>query len=65
MLRPALPKGCVRSVGITTFPDSTEDRQALFDLADQCLYFAKRDGRNQSVTVAQMQAGRRLQVVDG
>jgi diguanylate cyclase (GGDEF)-like protein len=53
------------SVGITTFPDSTEDRQTLFDLADQCLYFAKRNGRNQSVTVAQMQAGRRLQVVDG
>jgi two-component system, cell cycle response regulator len=53
------------SVGITTFPDSTEDRQQLFDLADQCLYFAKRNGRNQSVTVAQMQAGRRLQAVEG
>jgi two-component system, cell cycle response regulator len=59
------PLKVTMSVGITTFPDSTEDRQALFDLADQCLYFAKRNGRNQSVTVAQMQAGRRLQVVDG
>jgi two-component system, cell cycle response regulator len=48
------------SLGIATFPDSSTDRQALIDLADQCLYFAKRHGRNQSVTVAAMQTnGRR------
>ncbi len=48
------------SLGIATFPDSSADRQVLIDLADQCLYFAKRHGRNQSVTVATMQAnGRR------
>lgn len=48
------------SLGIATFPDSTSDKQSLVDLADQCLYFAKRNGRNQSVTVAQMQAGKRM-----
>jgi two-component system cell cycle response regulator len=42
------------------------EKQQLIDLADQCLYFAKRNGRNQSVTVAQMQAGnRKLQAVEG
>jgi hypothetical protein len=33
------------------------EKQALIDLADQCLYFAKRHGRNRSVTVTQMQQG--------
>jgi len=45
------------SLGIATFPDVATEKQAMVDLADQCLYFAKRHGRNQSVTVAQMQAG--------
>ncbi len=49
------------SLGIATFPDASQDKQALVDLSDQCLYFAKRHGRNQSVTVAQMQQGRKLQ----
>lgn len=44
------------SLGVATCPDSSQDKHALIDLADQCLYFAKRNGRNQSVTVAQMQA---------
>jgi two-component system cell cycle response regulator len=47
------------SLGIATFPDVAQDKQSMVDLADQCLYFAKRHGRNQSVTVAQMQAGKR------
>lgn len=47
------------SLGVATFPDSGADKQVLIDLADQCLYFAKRHGRNQSVTVAQLQAGAR------
>ena len=42
------------SLGIATYPDSADKKQALIDLADQCLYFAKEHGRNQSVTVAQM-----------
>jgi diguanylate cyclase (GGDEF)-like protein len=47
------------SLGIATFPDSATDKQALVDLSDQCLYFAKRHGRNQTVTVAQMSQGRK------
>ncbi len=49
------------SLGIATFPDASQDKQALVDLSDQCLYFAKRHGRNQSVTVTQMQQGRKQQ----
>jgi len=49
------------SLGIATYPDASQDKQGLVDLSDQCLYFAKRHGRNQSVTVAQMQQGRKLQ----
>ncbi len=47
------------SLGIATFPDVAQEKQPMVDLADQCLYFAKRHGRNQSVTVAQMQAGKK------
>ncbi|MBL9039594.1 MAG: diguanylate cyclase [Archangium sp.] len=43
------------SLGIATFPEAAADKQALIDLADQCLYFAKRHGRNQTVTVQQLQ----------
>ncbi|MBM4378700.1 MAG: diguanylate cyclase [Deltaproteobacteria bacterium] len=45
------------SLGIATTPDHAADKQGLVDLADQCLYFAKRHGRNQAVTVDRMQAG--------
>jgi len=44
------------SMGIATFPEAADAKQAIIDLSDQCLYFAKRHGRNQTVTVAQMQA---------
>ena len=37
-----------------------KESQAIIDLADQCLYHAKRHGRNQSVTVSEMQGGRKL-----
>ncbi|HLT28864.1 MAG TPA: sensor domain-containing diguanylate cyclase [Myxococcaceae bacterium] len=47
------------SLGIATCADDSTEKQVLIDLADQCLYFAKRNGRNQTVTVAQMQAGNR------
>lgn len=46
------------SLGVATFPDVGTQKQALIDLSDQCLYFAKRHGRNQSVTVQQMNAAR-------
>ncbi|MFZ5443491.1 MAG: diguanylate cyclase [Myxococcota bacterium] len=46
------------SLGIATFPESSMEKHQLIDLADQCLYYAKRHGRNQSVTVAQMQANK-------
>ena len=45
------------SLGIATTPDHAADKQGLVDLADQCLYFAKRHGRNQAVTVDKLQAG--------
>jgi diguanylate cyclase (GGDEF)-like protein len=52
------------SLGIATFPENAMEKQQLIDLADQCLYFAKRHGRNQSVTVDKMQGGRKLQPVE-
>jgi two-component system cell cycle response regulator len=51
------------SLGIATTPEDAVHKQALVDLADQCLYHAKRNGRNQSVTVAQMKGGARLKAV--
>jgi two-component system cell cycle response regulator len=52
------------SLGIATGPDQGYEKQHLIDLSDQCLYHAKRHGRNQSVTVAQMQGGKKLTVVE-
>jgi len=37
------------SLGVATFPDVTDDTQALVTLADNALYRAKRGGRNQTV----------------
>lgn len=47
------------SLGIACCPDDGTEKQPLIDLSDQCLYFAKEHGRNQSVTVAQMRGGRK------
>lgn len=52
------------SLGIATCPDHGTEKQGLIDLSDQCLYHAKRHGRNQTVTVDQMQGGRKLQAVE-
>jgi two-component system, cell cycle response regulator len=52
------PLKITMSLGVATFPDVGEPKQVLIDLADQCLYYAKRHGRNQSVTVQQMQKTR-------
>jgi two-component system cell cycle response regulator len=59
------PLRVTMSLGIATCPDNSTEKQALIDLADQCLYYAKRNGRNQTVTVAQMQGGRKLHAVEG
>ncbi len=48
------------SLGVATVPDHGSEKQVIVDQADQCLYHAKRHGRNQSVTVAEMQGGRKL-----
>ena len=37
------------SLGVATFPDCTDDTQALVTLADNALYRAKHGGRNQTV----------------
>jgi diguanylate cyclase (GGDEF)-like protein len=52
------------SLGVATFPESGAEKHVLVEKADQCLYFAKRHGRNQSVTVAEMEAGGKLRVVE-
>ncbi|WNG47287.1 diguanylate cyclase [Archangium minus] len=53
------------SLGIATAPDHGTEKLVLVEQADQCLYYAKRHGRNQSVTVAEAQGGRKLQAVEG
>ncbi|HLL06385.1 MAG TPA: sensor domain-containing diguanylate cyclase [Myxococcaceae bacterium] len=58
------PLKVTMSLGIATGPDQGYEKQHLIDLADQCLYHAKRHGRNQSVTVAQMQGGKKLTVAE-
>jgi diguanylate cyclase (GGDEF)-like protein len=35
------------SIGVATYPDDAEDRDALTEIADQALYLAKHRGRNQ------------------
>jgi diguanylate cyclase (GGDEF)-like protein len=47
------------SVGIAAAPVNGTDKQELIDLADQCLYFAKRNGRNRSVLPQLMESARR------
>jgi len=47
------------SVGIAAAPGNGTAKQELIDLADQCLYFAKRNGRNRSVLPQLMESPRR------
>jgi diguanylate cyclase (GGDEF)-like protein len=47
------------SVGIAAAPANGGQKQELIDLADQCLYFAKRNGRNRSVLPQLMESARR------
>ncbi len=46
---PALAVFKTISLGVATFPDITDDTQALVTLADNALYRAKRGGRNQTI----------------
>ncbi len=46
---PALVVFKTISLGVATFPNVTQDTQALVTLADNALYRAKRGGRNQTV----------------
>ncbi len=41
------------SVGVATFPHDAQDKDRLFELADQALFLAKHRGRNQVCTVAE------------
>jgi diguanylate cyclase (GGDEF)-like protein len=47
------------SVGIAAAPGNGTAKQELIDLADQCLYFAKRNGRNRSVLPQHIESSRR------
>ncbi len=58
------PLSVTLSLGIASYPEHGEERQAVIDVADQCLYHSKKHGRNQVVTVAQMRAGRRRPVLE-
>lgn len=41
------------SVGISSAPNDTRDEKKMFELADECLYVAKKNGRNQVNTFFQ------------
>ena len=58
----ATEKGPLRvtmSLGVATFPLDAADKGALVELADGCLYHAKRHGRNQSVAAERLRPPRR------
>jgi PleD family two-component response regulator len=52
------------SLGIASAPENAAEKQALIDLADQCLYQAKRLGRNRSVTAAQLRSPAKAKVAE-
>ncbi len=47
------------SLGLATCPDDGRRKAELLELADACLYQAKRSGRNRTVTSAQLRPARR------
>jgi diguanylate cyclase (GGDEF)-like protein len=58
------PLSVTLSIGVATFPDHADGKQSVVDLADQCLYHAKRHGRNQTVTASQLKGGTQLKLLD-
>jgi diguanylate cyclase (GGDEF)-like protein len=56
------PQGPLRvtiSLGVATFPDDGGAKAELVEQADGCLYHAKRNGRNRSVSAASLRGPRR------
>ncbi|OZI12241.1 GGDEF domain-containing protein [Bacillaceae bacterium SAS-127] len=47
-------KNLTISIGVSTFPHHAETVETLFNQADECLYLAKKLGRNQTVTYKQL-----------
>jgi diguanylate cyclase (GGDEF)-like protein len=50
------PLRVTMSLGLATFPEDGQQKAALVERADGCLYHAKRHGRNQSVSTASLRA---------
>jgi two-component system cell cycle response regulator len=46
------------SLGIATFPDDGDEKARLVEVADGCLYHAKRSGRNRTVRSPDLSGGR-------
>ncbi|MEI7703374.1 MAG: sensor domain-containing diguanylate cyclase [Deltaproteobacteria bacterium] len=46
------------SLGIATFPEDGTEKARLIEVADRCLYQAKRSGRNRSIRARDLSAGR-------
>ncbi|MEY2667471.1 MAG: hypothetical protein RJA59_109 [Pseudomonadota bacterium] len=46
------------SLGIATYPDDGAEKARLIEVADACLYHAKRSGRNRSARAIDLSAGR-------
>jgi GGDEF domain-containing protein len=46
------------SLGIATFPDDGAEKARLVEVADACLYHAKRSGRNRTVRSTDLSGSR-------
>ena len=53
------PFTCTLSLGVATFPDDASEGRLLVECADQALYHAKRQGRNQSIAYREISSGPR------
>ncbi len=56
------PIRVTRSLGVATSPEDGKQKAALVERADECLYHAKRHGRNRSVSAATLGAPSRATV---